>query len=177
MTGLFVPVVGLVGAWLGQAAARSLRRANLLLTATLVLALPTNLVVLLAAFSGIQTHNAAIYLTRGESQTLTWIDAYTPPHALVLASPDMGLWIPAHTGRQVVYGHPFETVDAAQEKAAVEAFFSGNLADPAGFLSQHGVDYIFYGPREQKLGSLPEIPGLQPVYQADGVVLYALAGD
>ena len=177
MTGLFIPVVGLAGIGIENWMQTDQRRARLALTATLVLALPTNLIVLLAAFSGIQSHNSLLYLQRSEAQALVWIEQNTPPHALILAAPDTGLWIPAHTGRRVIYGHPFETVNAEQEKAVLTQFFNGALPDAAGFLAERRVDYIFYGPREQALGELPSLSGWQTVYQADGVTIYALGGD
>ena len=41
---------------------------------------------------------------------------------LILSSPEMGLFIPAQTGRRVLYGHPFETVNADAEKDLVLVF-------------------------------------------------------
>ena len=175
MTGLFVPVVGLAGIAVEHWMARSELRARLALTACLILSLPTNLLVLMAAFSGIQSHNLLPYLLTREAQALDWIEANTPERALVLASPEVGLWIPARTGRRVVYGHPFETVNAEVEKTAVTAFFAGGLPDAAQFLKERQIDYIFYGPREHALGVLPLLPGWQPVYQSDGITIYAVA--
>lgn len=68
-------------------------------------------------------HAPAIFLEKSESQALVWISANTPKDSIILASPDMGLFIPADTGRKVLYGHPFETVNAEQEKAKVQTFF------------------------------------------------------
>lgn len=191
MMGLYVPIAAL-GAMGLHELARGARRRPLAVMAV-VLALPTNLVVLLAALSGIQAHDPHIYLSAGEARAVTWLDDHTPPRSLVLASPEMGVFIPAMTGRRVLYGHPFETVQAEAEKAQVEAFFAAGGAanpdagetngseilwtalgqeDPAAWLERRGVEYIFFGPRERSLGDLPPGLRLDPVYSAEGVTLY-----
>jgi hypothetical protein len=89
----------------------------------------------------------------------------------------------------VIYGHPFETVNAEAEKAQVEKFFRGNQPgykpgdspSPSDFLEQRRVDYLVYGPRERKLGPLPGQLELRQVYAAgvpgaDEVVIYQVAG-
>jgi hypothetical protein len=177
MTGLFIPVVGLAGVYFAHLRSLRPRLGNLIMNICLILALPSNLVLISAHFSGVREHPGMIYLERGEAQALEWIETNTPSRALVLATPEMGMYIPAHTGRRVIYGHPFETVNASQEKESVTRFFSGELPDPAGFLAQRQIDYIFYGPREQALGALPEIPGLRVVYQNGGVTVYAVGQD
>lgn len=173
MTGLYIPLIGLAGLGLEQIETRLGKRTGLLATLTLVFALLTNLLVLLAGQQGARTHAAELYLQRGEASALAWIAQDTPPQSLVLASPGMGLFIPAYTGRRVLYGHPFETVNAVQEQAAVEQFFSAGVQAGRDFLAQRGVDYILYGPRERALGNWLEQSGLPIVYQADGIVIYA----
>ncbi|MBT3391464.1 MAG: hypothetical protein HN413_13775 [Chloroflexi bacterium] len=116
------------------------------------LAIPTNILVIVIAFFGVQTHEPRFYLTFDEVQALAWIEANTSPDALILASPEMGAFIPAYTGRRVIYGHPYETVNAAAEQSAVEQFFAGEIGEE--FLAARGVDVIFYGSREQNLGPL-----------------------
>jgi hypothetical protein len=91
---------------------------------------------------------------------------------VVLAGPDTGLYIPARTGLRVLYGHPFETVNAQAEREAVEGFFRGEK-DPAQFLPARRIEFIFYGPRERLLGPLPELPaGWRAVFAVGGVTVY-----
>jgi hypothetical protein len=174
MMGLFVPIVGLMGFGLGELANRADRRSDLIARIGFAASLPSCLLLLFVSFHGIQTHNELFYMTRSESNALAWIEANTPAHALVLASPQMGLFIPAHTGRRVIYGHPFETVNALAEEQAVETFFQ-NSGDPAlvsSFLEQRGVDYVFYGPREYKLGASLDLSNLLPVYEEGDVTVF-----
>ena len=79
---------------------------------------------------------------------MEWIGSHTPPDATILAAPDTGLYIPASTGRRVLYGHPYETVDAVYQKYRVSRFFEGkaNAAEEGDLLAE--ADYLFVGPRE-----------------------------
>ena len=93
--------------------------------------------------------------------------------ALGQASPQTGLFIPAEPGRRVLYGHPFETVGAEGMRAEVEGFYTRvDSAGAAALLAEHGVDYVFFGPREAALGDLPQVDGLFLVYAQDEVWIY-----
>lgn len=170
MMGLSVPVV-VMGVWFLGQRLQNPRRLWLAGSLLLALALPTNLVILLSTQGAAAAGDPNLYYSRGEAQAFDWIRAETPPDSLILAAPETGLLLPAHTGRQVIYGHPFETVNAAAEKAVVETYFAA--PDPA-LLVQRQVDVVFYGPRERKLGGrAPQ--GLPVVFESGGVTLYAAA--
>jgi hypothetical protein len=175
LTGFFVPVsllaaVGLqalVGAremWFGRLAAL-----------TVAVSVLTNLVIITAGIFGARAHDPLLYLRRDEAAALTWINEFTEPDSIILAAPSTGLWIPSQTGRRVIYGHPFETVNAEAEKAAVERVFQGQQtgADLQDFLSTRGVDFVFTGPRERELGVPAGLGDLTVVYQAGEVRIYA----
>jgi hypothetical protein len=179
LVGLAVPLAALTGFGLEWLENRIGKRVRPIAIAALVLTLPTLLLVLLVGQFGALTHDPFLYLTRGETQALAWVEAHTPEHALLLAAPQTGLFIPAHTGRRVLYGHPFETVEAEAEKAAVSDFFSNaatNSLAAKDFLAKRKIDYVFYGPREQLLGQIPDLPGLTEVYSQAGVTIYQVAG-
>lgn len=180
LTGLHVPLAALAGCGLSAAlgaAGRWKRSASLLWALALLFSLPTNAVVLLAGVQGARERDPALYLTQGEFSALAWLEQNTDPQALVLASPEMGLFVPAHSGRRVLYGHPFESVNASQEEAAVRAVFQpGASGEMRRLVEQRGVDYVFYGDRERLLGALDPQPWLQEVYRAGEVVLYAVPG-
>jgi hypothetical protein len=173
---LFIPIAGLAALGCEALSAGSSRRMRNLILATFLLSAPTLLFIQLASIFSIQSHSSTVFLTTGEAQALAWIEEQTPARALVLSAPETGLLIPAYTGRRVLYGHPFETVDAVNEKAAVSRFFEDprmSDTDYRSFLSQRGVDFIFYGPRERTLGDPLILQELSPVYNSNGVILYA----
>jgi hypothetical protein len=124
---------------------------------------------------GIISHDPLLYQTRGESQAYAWIEENTEGRALILGAPDTGLFIPVHTGRRVIYGHPFETINAVEEEEAVIQFFrEGEVQglSPSEFLSRREVDYVFYGPRERLLGDISNMGDLSLIFRGDGVVIY-----
>jgi len=84
-----------------------------------LLVLPTNLMVILGGIQAVENKVESIFLTADEFQGLMWIESNTESDSVILASPDMGLFIPAYTGRRVWYGHPFETPHAERVEAAL----------------------------------------------------------
>ncbi len=138
ITGLYVPVAVLA---VYAAAHFFALRLRLVLTALVMLALPTNLFVLLGMAQAIQQQQPALYLQTDELAAYDWLDEQAAPGALVLAPERNGLHLPAFADVRVWYGHPFETVQAEQRQAELHAF----LADPAGqaeFLREHGFEYV-----------------------------------
>jgi len=178
LVGLAIPLTALASFGLEWLEERFTRRFRFIAGATLALSAPTLLLILLAGGFGALSHDSLLYLQRGEAQALAWMGDNTDPEALVLAAPQTGLFIPSHTGRRVIYGHPFETVEAKVEQAAVSGFFVNAAANPqaaSDFLKLREINYIFYGPREQGLGSLPDLPGVTSVYSHAGVMVYRVA--
>lgn len=175
MMGLFIPAACLAVAGIQALAGNNPRKAGVLGAALLLFSLPTNLLILVSTLQGISSRDPMVYLTADEAQALQWLELNSAAESLVLSSPEMGLFIPAQTGRRVIYGHPFETVDAAQEKQAVTDFFTGSVEmDREGFLAERQVDYVLYGERERRFqpGQVPA--ALQTVFSGGTVVIYAV---
>lgn len=93
------------------------------------LAVPTNLIVVSSGFQAIKERNPKIFIERGLAESLVWINANAAQDELVLTDPDSGLYVPAWTGRRVVYGHPFETISAAEKLEFVEDLFLAEQDD------------------------------------------------
>lgn len=152
--GLQAPV-GLLAAlgWWEVVRPRLRRRRRWFVTGGLIFSALTNVLLLgvpiLMALSG----NPIFYLSGGEWAALRWLRDEGRPAAVVLCSPMMGTFTPAWAGQPVVYGHPFETVNAEQREAQVEAFWAGALDGLAReqFLRENRVTYILAGPREAAL--------------------------
>ncbi len=133
----------------------------------------TNVLLLLLVFMWTTIHLPAFFFTRGEWEGLLYLRREAPQRALVLTSPDMGLYIPAWAGQRVFYGHAHETLDAPARFAEVTAYFAGTLADPAALLNR--ADFIFVGPRERKLGAPTPPANFRVVFTSpgpDGVTIY-----
>jgi hypothetical protein len=177
LMGLFVPLCGLAALGIQSWSGRTRRSPAFLTGLALLVSMPTLAIILLGIGQAIRSHNPQLYLTRGEGQALQWVDSHTPSGALILSGPQTGAFIPAFSGRRVIYGHPFETIHADQEMANVDRFFQAapdawDAGQATKFLAQRNVDYVWVGPRERLLGGLPPGLSLTPAYSVDGVVLY-----
>jgi hypothetical protein len=163
MFGLYVPVAILAVSALAHLEGRRLVRTWV---AVLVFSILTNIIILAAGFFGVSARDPSLYLTRGEFEALEWIRAETHEDAIILASPEMGRFIPAYTGRRVIYGHPFETVHAEEQERLVLALYADaeNQSQVAAKMQSSGVDYIFVGPREREIGTPHWLSGWMPVY-------------
>ena len=139
----------------------------------------SHLFVIVIALVGALTRHEALFLSQEERAALDWLSQAAAPHALVIAAPDTGLYIPAWAGQRVFYGHRFETIHADERRAQVTAFYRDGeraLLDQPPALR---ASYVWYGPREEALsgGDWHPDPGWQPVFQQGRVTLYALPGN
>ncbi len=171
--GLWMPIVILAGQGISALWPRLAPRLRPLVGAVFILGtVLSNAIILLSVFGGIQQRDLTIYFTADEAATWNWLADHSAERPLVAAAPETGLFIPAHSDARVIYGHPFETMNATAQKQALEDFYAGRLAPPA-FLAAYPVDLIFYGPREAKLGALPSLAGWRVVFQQGATTLYA----
>jgi len=154
------------------------KRQAILLKLCLALTMPTTLFLMGISLVGALRPEPLLYLGRDEVDALHWLETYTSNADTVLAAPETGMFIPAWSGNRVVYGHPFETINAVEKEALVRAFF-----DPAtpsrlrwSILGRYGVRYVFYGPRERTLGGsrIGEwgLPMGTVAYRNTGVVIW-----
>ena len=75
----------------------------------------------------------------------------------------------------MLYGHPFETVNAVREEKTVTDFFLGDFspAQMQDLINAHGVDYIFFGPRERILGPILIPDSWMVTFQSADVMIYS----
>ncbi len=116
LTGIYVPlavlaVYGLIE--LDRKSRLSLRTGVVLL---FVLVIPTNIIILASGIQAAAKTDQKIYHEGDIYSGLNWISENTDPDVLILANEEVGLLIPSITGRRVMYGHPFETVNAEKER-------------------------------------------------------------
>jgi hypothetical protein len=170
MMGMYIPVAAL-GVLALEQRVEDKRRFWFWGIILMLLALPTNLLLLETGRHGMRTLDARLYLSQDEATAMDWIEAKTPPDALILAAPETGLFIPARTGRRVIYGHPYETVQAEMQKERMERFFQGDSSPDTNTLLEM-ADYIYYGPREREIGHNALLETLVVVYRNPSVLIY-----
>ncbi|MDD5370087.1 MAG: hypothetical protein PHQ40_13460, partial [Anaerolineaceae bacterium] len=72
-----------------------------------------------------------------------------------------------------LYGHPFETVDALAQRSLVERLLHSPQPDLLDELNRLGIDFVFWGPREQAIGLARIYKNLPVAWQSDGVTIYS----
>lgn len=154
MIGLYIPIVSLALIVLNDVATMltiSVKKLSIYLTAAVI---PTTLFLIIMLVFSITSHNSIYYIQQDERSAIEWLANREDGRLLVLTGEQTGMFIPAYSRLRVIFGHPFETVNAESEKSQVAEFFSGNLsvAEEEGYLREKNIDWIFYGPREKESG-------------------------
>jgi hypothetical protein len=130
----------------------------------------------LPLISGHPDKSGGLLLEQDYRAVFDWLESTNRGRFVVLASPNVSAWLPGWTGGQVVYGHPFETMDAASREAAVLAWYSGDRppedCDSLLYTSEYQVDYVLVGPQERALGSASCAEGLRVLARFGSTVIY-----
>lgn len=130
---------------------------------------------ILPALAGNPAQVTGIFLPSDYFQAYRAIDVLNRPNDVVLASPVVSTWIPGWTRSRVVYGHPYETLDADRKLNEVNAWFSGELDADActALIEQYSVRYVLVGPEELALGTPSCTEGMRVVAEFPSVTVYA----
>jgi uncharacterized membrane protein len=116
-------------------------------------ALTTVFLITMVVFAALSSE-PWFYLVSGEWKALRWLREEAASDAVVLCAPQTGTFVPAWAGQPVVYGHPFETLNAERREKQVKAYWSTDLSETQRdtFLQDNRVRYVIVGPRERALG-------------------------
>ncbi|MFQ5946296.1 MAG: hypothetical protein ACE5NC_08615, partial [Anaerolineae bacterium] len=105
-----------------------------------------------------------------------WLDDHASFDDSVLTTYWTGTFLPAQAGVRVYLGHWAETALYEEKREKVAAFFDEATDDQwrVDLLAEHGIRYLFYGPREAAIEAFdPEGAGyLVPAYRNDMVTIY-----
>jgi len=143
MVGYYIPVSILASAFILTFESKKVRTVGF--AALLASSLLTISIILLAGISGFSTKNPLLLLTKPESDGLEWIKNNTRVDQGILADSRMGLFIPARTSLRVIYGHPFETINAENNKTIVDKFFACEYTpdEAEELIRKIPISYIF----------------------------------
>jgi hypothetical protein len=97
------------------------------------------------------------WLLASESQILERLDQVADERDVVLASYELGNFIPWQTGARAFLGHYALTMHAREKAKLVERFFGGDPADDVWrreHVEKWGISYILDTPYERALGGL-----------------------
>ena len=135
----------------------------------------SNLFVLLVSVSGVAQGRPPLVMPADEVAACTWLRQNTAWTDTVLAPPGSGHFIPAWAGNRVVYGHPFETIDAESKETEVAHFYSPDTTtiERRALLNRYRVRYV-YAPLAASLD--PATLGLTPAWTGEEAILYRVEG-
>lgn len=147
----------------------------------ILFSLITNTIVITMGFIGVASHQAVLFQSKSESEGLEWIEKNSSEDTVVLTNSRLGMFLPAYTGRRVIYGHPFESIHAEENKLSVDQFFNCHLDDASAkeIIQSFKVKYIFWSDYQNEGACLPEmIKELDPIlsleYQSGSTKIYEI---
>jgi hypothetical protein len=132
-------------------------RQRLVLAATallILLVIPANLYLLGWRLIDLRRAENPYFLRKTEVASLDYIESQVTSEDVVMASLNIGQFVPALTGARSFLGHWAQTLDYYGKVAMVAAFYTDSTPDSErqDILREFGVDYVFYGPEEMALG-------------------------
>ena len=123
---------------------------------------------------------APVYRDAAEVTTLDWLSGRVRSEDVVLAAYETGNYLPARVGARSFVGHGPESIRSEEKRQLVSRFFDPATSDSwrRRLLAEHGVDYVFWGPIERRLGTFDprSAPYLRLAYEAGGYALLEVGG-
>lgn len=140
------------------------RRAALLkpaLTILFGLMVATNVYLVAWRFVDFRRLEAPYYLTRGEAESLAWLEAHATASDVVLADLEYGQHVPVRSDARAFLAHWAGTLDFFDKKAMVREVFDPDVSDARRreILSTYGVTYIVARERDQARAALEPAVG------------------
>ncbi len=120
------------------------RRTKFIIILSICLVLPSNLLIFSGSVNAINNQDQFFFIDKGLVNSITWLTRNHSHGDVILADVENGLKIPALGPFKVVYGHPFESIDADQTEQSVNDFWSGkmSISESENFFSEYKVDLI-----------------------------------
>jgi hypothetical protein len=173
LAGVQVPL-GLLAAWGAARLWRTGRR--WLVVALLLTMIPSNCITTGGSSAWMFARSEPMFRDTAEVAALDWLGGRALPDDVVFTSYETGNYLPVRAATRVFLGHGLETVDADEKEGLVARFFDAGTDDVwrIQLLALYGVDYVFWGPAERKLGDFDphQATYLQLLYDVDGYSLF-----
>ncbi|HUW96917.1 MAG TPA: hypothetical protein VMW58_14130 [Anaerolineae bacterium] len=149
---------------------------SLLVFSVVVATFPSNLCLVAGGSASVLLHDPDLFHRREEVEAIEWLGQNTASEDTVLASYEVGRYLPARIGHRVFMGHIHETVQLSEKIRLADSFFSEDTTDRdrRRLLSEYRIRYVLYGPSEMEMGRFdPSLaPYLTPMYSNDLVAVY-----
>ncbi len=162
--------------WLQQ------RRSSLLkpaLATLFALMVATNVYLVAWRFVDFRRLEAPYYLTRGEAESLAWLEARATRDDVILAALDYGQHVPVRSDARAFLAHWAGTLDFYEKQAMVREVFDPAVPDARRreILARYGVTYIVTRERDQATDALEPAIGhyLTEVFSEGDTTIYRVA--
>ena len=174
LTGIYLPISGLAIFGLDHLIRITRTNKNIAAALLFILVIPTNFIVMLSGQQASTKKDPAIYWDADLNEAFNWINAHTQVDSIFLTDENIGLYIPSQTGRRVLYGHPFETVEAESQIEFIQNFFERKypIIGIQEELLIRGVDYVIVSVALEQINQDMIKSGFPSVYHNSDVVIY-----
>jgi hypothetical protein len=134
-----------------------------------LLSLPSIVLVQFGIYGAIAQESALLYYPRALVDAISWIGKSSHSSQVVLSSSDQGLLIPAYSNNRVVYGHPFESIDAVKRKQHADEIFVTNGGNLSVAIMEHKVSWIICAVEDMQIVDEEMFP---KAYSNSGYIVY-----
>ena len=138
------------------------------------MALPSNLLLFSGSVNAINHHDPIFFINENIVKAIKFLETNAEEESVILANEENGLIIPALARFKVVYGHPFESINAEETRIFVSDFWMNKLSDEQSrnFLETNNVDFIFCE-YVNNINNCPTITqALYLIYNADNIAIF-----
>jgi hypothetical protein len=127
----------------------------LLSTSISILVLPSTFFLITGGINAAIRPGMPVFRPADEVEAFSFISEQLDSKSVILTSYQTGNPLPAWVPLTVMVGHGPESTNLARSLSFVEEFFNSDLCNQKcrDFLIENKVQYVFWGPEEQKLGS------------------------
>jgi hypothetical protein len=142
----------------------------------LAFTIPSNLYILASLVLTAYLHPYPCFHERAENEAIGWLEKETEPTDTILTAYGTGSYIPSRINHRVFVGYWAETAQCPAKIAMVDRFFQEDTPDSwrSQLLKEHNIAYLFYGPREARLGGFDPSNStyLSPSFANELVTIY-----
>jgi len=147
----------------------------------LLFSLPSTFIIFFGSILSVVNPSEPLFLIAAEVTAFQFLADHTEDGSVVLSGYETGNVLPAWAPVFVVIGHGPETAGIAELQPQVEGFYQQVSTDQdyVNWLEEIGVDYVFWGPVEKKLGGgdLTSVSYLKELYKIGEYEIFRFVKD
>ena len=139
--------------------------------------IPSNILIFAGSVNAIRNLDSMFYVKTSLIEAMDWANEELNNKSVFLSNEELGLLIPAYGNFQVVYGHPFESINADEIKIKVNDFWSNkmSLEDSIDFYTNNNIEYILCN-YDNSLSDCPSVTQtMEIIYDLNKIVIFQVS--